>query len=207
MQLGLHPEDTEGPHTPEAGAKHATLRCLDGERNQEEASSEDTGRTMCRARNFTQNWSWVGAKYATLKCPGGDLEKHLSNVNSLHRQLAERGAGALLLARVLHTGVLGPPPFCAVTPPTLVREYLFLVAVGTGSLWVASPGVLSQHPLTPGRFSGRHPSDWSTIARCRRPLTHGPRREVVSGPAHPTASGRLEGVALFKQTALLSCGS
>ena len=32
-------------------------------------------------------------------------------------------------------GVLGPPPFfCAATLPTLVREYLFLVAVGTRSL-------------------------------------------------------------------------
>ena len=42
----------------------------------------------------------------------------------------------------------------------------------------------------------------------RRPLTHSPRREVVSGPAntegaHPTASGRLAGVALFWQSALL----
>ena len=42
----------------------------------------------------------------------------------------------------------------------------------------------------------------------RRPLTHSPRREVVSGPAitegaHPTASGRLGTVALMKQSALL----
>ena len=46
----------------------------------------------------------------------------------------------------------------------------------------------------------------------RRPLTHSPQKEVVSGPAHtegahPTASGRLEGVALIEQTALLTCGS
>ena len=42
----------------------------------------------------------------------------------------------------------------------------------------------------------------------RRPLTHSPQREVVSGPAimegaDPTASGRREGVALMKQSALL----
>ena len=39
----------------------------------------------------------------------------------------------------------------------------------------------------------------------RRPLTHSPRREVVSGPAHtrgahPTASGRLQTVVLFRQS-------
>ena len=42
----------------------------------------------------------------------------------------------------------------------------------------------------------------------RRPLTHSPWREVVSRAchtegAHPTASGRHEGVALIEQTALL----
>ena len=39
----------------------------------------------------------------------------------------------------------------------------------------------------------------------RRPLTHSPRREVVSGPAntegaHPTASGRRKEVVLFRQS-------
>ena len=47
------------------------------------------------------------------------------------------------------------------------------------------------------------------FVRDRRPLTHSPRREAVSGPAHtqgahPAASGRFGGVALFKQSALLS---
>ena len=81
-------------------------------------------------------------------------------------------------------GSLGPLPSCAVTQPTLVREYLFLVAVGTRSLWVASPGVMSQLPSSPGRFLGRRPLLRSTVARGRSPLTHSPRREVVSGPAH-----------------------
>ena len=39
--------------------------------------------------------------------------------------------------------VAAPPPFCALMPPTLFREFLFSVAVGSLSLWVASPGVLS----------------------------------------------------------------
>ena len=59
----------------------------------------------------------------------------------------------------MHTGVLGPLPFSTVTPPTLVREYLSLVAVGTRSLWDAR------------KHGGR------------RPLTHSPGREVNSGPA------------------------
>ena len=47
-RIGSHPEDTEGPHIPEARAKYATLRCLDGG-NWEKAPSEDMGRTKCRA--------------------------------------------------------------------------------------------------------------------------------------------------------------
>ena len=57
MQLGPPPEDSEGPHTPEARAKHATLKCPGG-RDREEASSEHTGRTKCRAGPPQKNWSW-----------------------------------------------------------------------------------------------------------------------------------------------------
>ena len=45
------------------------------------------------------------------------------------------------------------------------REFLFSVAVGPLSLWVASPGVQSQPPASLGRFLGRRPFVRSTIAR------------------------------------------
>ena len=68
-------------------------------------------------------------------------------------------------------------------------------------------------PSSDGRFLGS-PLLWycPPLSGGRRPLTHSPRKEVVSGPAHTegahtTASGRLAGVALFEQSALLSCGS
>ena len=44
------------------------------------------------------------------------------------------------------------PPFCVLMPPTLFLEVPLSVAVGTLSLWVASPGVLSQPPASLGRF-------------------------------------------------------
>ena len=69
-----------------------------------------------------------------------------------------------------HTGVFGPPSFCAL--PTLFRD----VAVGSLSLWVASPGVLSQPPASHGRFLGRH--RLSTVHHCpvpALPLTQSPK--------------------------------
>ena len=71
-------------------------------------------------------------------------------------------------------GSSGPLPSCALMPPTLFREFLFSVA-GPLSLWVASPGVLSQPPASLGRFLGRRPAARSAIAGGRRPLTHSPR--------------------------------
>ena len=62
-------------------------------------------------------------------------------------------------------GSLGPLPSCALMPPTLLREFLFSVAVRPLSLWVASPGVLSQLPASLGRFLGRRPFVRSTIAQ------------------------------------------
>ena len=78
------------------------------------------------------------------------------------------------------------------------------LAVGTQSLWDASPGVISQPPWSLGRFQAA-PSFVPPLPGGRRPLTHSPRREVVSGPAntrgaHPTASGRLKTVVLFRQS-------
>ena len=83
-------------------------------------------------------------------------------------------------------GSLGPLPSCAVMPPTQFREFFFPVAVGPLSLWVVSPGVLSQPPASLGRFWGRRPFVRSTIARwqeatdpqspeggCQRACTHG----------------------------------
>ena len=92
-------------------------------------------------------------------------------------------------------GSWAPSLLCTVATHAVFRVPLS-VAVGKLSLWVASPGVLSQPPASLGRFLGRRP--FLAFHHClagRRPLTHSPRREVVSGPAHtrgahPTASGR-----------------
>ena len=92
MQLGPPPEDTEIPHIPEAGAKYATLRCSMWV-NREEAPSEDTGRTKCRAGPPQEfgvgshpedtegpHILEAGAKYATRKCPGGGPGKTSSEI-------------------------------------------------------------------------------------------------------------------------------
>ena len=50
-------------------------------------------------------------------------------------------------------------------PPTLISEFLFSVAVRPLSRWVASPGDMSQPPVSLGRFLGRRPFVRSTIAR------------------------------------------
>ena len=55
-----------------------------------------------------------------------------------------------------------------------------LVAVRPRSLRDASPGSESSPP---GRLSGRRPFLVPPLSGGRRPLTHSPRREVVSGPA------------------------
>ena len=54
-----------------------------------------------------------------------------------------------------HWGLWAPSLLCATHA---VSRVLLLLAVGSLSLWDASQGVLSQHPLTPGRFWGRRPS-------------------------------------------------
>ena len=82
----------------------------------------------------------------------------------LQRPVAPRRQGPWVPAPS-YTGVFGLPPFCALIPPTLFLEYLFSLAVGPISLWVASPGVLSQPPASLGRFWGRRPFVRSTIAR------------------------------------------
>ena len=105
-------------------------------------------------------------------------------------------------------GSLGPSLVCNTLAGSRVPLF---VAVRSLSLWDATPGSESS-PSSLGRFLGRRPSARPPLPGDRRPLTHSPRREVVSGPAHtrgahPTASGRLKTVALFQQSALLSCGS
>ena len=93
-------------------------------------------------------------------------------------------------------------------PPTLFREFLFSVAVGPLPLWVASPGSSESAPCVTWSVFGSPPLWYDPPLSGGRPQTQSPRREVVSGPAHtrgahPTASGRLKGVALIEQTALL----
>ena len=54
-----------------------------------------------------------------------------------------------------YTGVFGAPPFlCTDAPHAVSRVPLFAVAVRSLSLWVASPGVMSQSPASLGRFLG-----------------------------------------------------
>ena len=107
--------------------------------------------------------------------------------------------------------VLGSPPCCVLTPPTLVREYLFFVTVRTLSLWVASPRVLSQ-PLC--HVVGSRVAALLLVPPLPGdgiPLTHSPRREVASGAVtRRVPTPRLLGVstvALFQQSTLLSCGA
>ena len=74
-------------------------------------------------------------------------------------------------------GVLGSLPFAQwglwdpalfrTLQSTLVREYTVCWQFRPRSLWVASPGVLSQPPLLLGRFLGRRPCARSAIARDR----------------------------------------
>ena len=106
-------------------------------------------------------------------------------------------------------GFLALRPLCAVMPPTMFREFLLPVAARKLSLWVASPGVLSQPPLTRG-----------SVFRVAAPLFVLPfvKRQEATDPqspkggsqrachtkgAHPTASGRLGTEAVIKQSALL----
>ena len=77
-------------------------------------------------------------------------------------------------------GSLGPRPFSYAEVHAGLRAPL--LAVRPRSLWDASPGVMSQPPVSLARFSGRRPCARSAIARGRRLLTHSPRREVVSRP-------------------------
>ena len=113
--------------------------------------------------------------------------------------------------------VLGPPPLRTVgslglpplvVSPTLGREYLISVTSGS---WVAfslgcQPGSYESAPCVTWAVLGSPPlQHCPPLPGGRRPLTHSPRREVVSGPAHtrgahPAASGRLEKVVLFRQS-------
>ena len=80
-----------------------------------------------------------------------------------------------------------------------------MVAVRPHSLRDASPGSESSPP---GRFSGRRPRARSAIARWQEATDPqspegGSQRACHTEGAHPTASGRREGVALIKQSEML----
>ena len=108
--------------------------------------------------------------------------------NNLQQPVAPRRQGPWVHSPSLN-GVLGAPPsgrFLFGMPAQGPSRPLRQMAVS----WVAD--LWYGPPLSGGR----------------KPLIHSPRREVVSGPAtprgaHPTASGRLVGVASFWQSALL----
>ena len=103
-------------------------------------------------------------------------------------------------------GFLFPLPFVHWGPP--VWRVLLHVAVGKHSLWVASPGVMSELPASLVGFWVSALSR-STVARWQEATDPqspegGSQRACHTRSAHTTASGRLEGVALIEQTALLS---
>ena len=82
-----------------------------------------------------------------------------------------------------HSGVFGPPAPFRSLQSTLVREYSVWWQFRPRSLWDASPGVMSQPPVVTWSVFGSPPL--RTFHHCPvagRPLTHSPRREVVSGP-------------------------
>ena len=73
--------------------------------------------------------------------------------------------------------------FCAVTLPTLVREYLFRAAVRTLSLWVASPGDYESAPFdASGRFFGSPPF-WLLSQRGVFHWRHTPSFTTESAPS------------------------
>ena len=96
----------------------------------------------------------------------------------------------------LHSGVFGPPPLFARCSPRWFESTLFGGSLGLVLFGLPARGVMSQPPVTLGRFSGRRPYARSTIAR-RQEATDpqspkgGSQRACPTRGAHPTASGRL----------------
>ena len=147
--------------------------------------------TLCFSLSSAVCFSWhldrrviflafLSSSGSTAASLGGSPSSRLSSLKLLlwslwdwHQQLPRQpaevsGAGdarALGSLPLRTLGSLGPLPSCALVPPTLLREFLFSVAVRPLSLWVASPGVLTQPPASLGRFLGRRPILRSTIAR------------------------------------------
>ena len=117
----------------------------------------------------------------------------------LPRQLAETSGAA--------TPGISFRPLCAVMTPTLISVYFLTVAVGSHALWGASPGVMSEPPASLVGFwvaaLSRSTTDrWQEATDPQSP-EGGSQRACHTRGAHPTASGRHEGVALIEQTALL----
>ena len=116
--------------------------------------------------------------------------------------------------------VIGSPPFRAVgslgprslslMPSTLVREHLFSVTSGSQVAFSlgCQPGSSESAPCVTWSVLGSPPL--SSFHHCTGQVATDPlspkggcQRACPTGGAHPTASGRLKGVALIKQSALL----
>ena len=147
FQLGPHPEDTEGPHIPEAGAKYATLRCLDG---------GEPGRSIMRRHGTHQ----VPRRTSTKIWIFSDTAHAGSRVPSFLGSWASFSSGCQPGVRVVPCiawSFLGSPPFCS----------------------VRSSHCTEQEATDPQSPKG------------------GGQRACHGRGAQPTASGQLEGVALF----------
>ena len=101
--------------------------------------------------------------------------------------------------------VFGPSPLFALMQSTLVREYPVWWQLGLILFGMPARGPSRPHLVG---FRGRRPCARSTIVRWQEATDPqspegGSQRACHTEGAHPTASGRGEGVALMKQSALL----
>ena len=103
-----------------------------------------------------------------------------------------------------HTGVFGPPPFCALMTPTLFREFSFFWQFGRFLFGMPARSYESA-PFFAWSVLGSPPS--CTFHHCTgqvatdpQSLEGGSQRACPTRGAHPTASGRVTTVAFFKQS-------
>ena len=157
------PASVQGPEFPlsEVGQKDDDIRghqhCHDDDANGNSPRSRD--RPCPRALTPQRRIGWVRRDDNT-------------SSRSCRNNHVEANGAATALTSCAALLVLGPPPFCALMPPTL--RVLVFAAVGSRSLWVASPGVMSQ-PLCAWSVLGSPPL--CTVRHCTG--------QVATDPQYP----------------------
>ena len=104
------------------------------------ASTDSELRTECKVATFSS--SFQQEVYVILV----DLRPEWSRGDSGDLLRLAEASGAAT------PGYFAIRPLVALLQPTLISEYLLVVAVGTLSFWVASQGVVSHPPWSLGRF-------------------------------------------------------